>query len=221
MNQKPYVVLVGIDFSELADHALQEALGLASRREDAEIHVLSVLPAPIVDPHYAVPSYSALDEGATLDASLQRLQHHVQLQLDGFAAKVAGPVLPLRVVYHVSIDTASHALVQLATDLHADLIVIGTHNRKGAERLLLGSVAEATVRRARCPVLVIPAEPTASKAEEVVKIEPPCAECVRAREASGGLELWCEQHRQRHGRRHTFHQGDRTSAASNFPLVFR
>jgi len=106
----------------------------------------------------------------------------------------------------------------LATHLGADLIVMGTRNKKGLERLLLGSVAEGTVRNARCPVLVIPApvEP-----EPALAIAPPCAECVQARLASNGKEFWCEQHRERHGRRHTYHQSDRSGGESNFPLVFR
>jgi hypothetical protein len=42
---------------------------------------------------------------------------------------------------------------------------------------------------------------------------------VETRRSSQGAEFWCEQHRERHGRRHTYHQGDRTSSDSNFPLV--
>ena len=181
MSQKPYIVLVGLDFSELADRAFREALGLVSRRGDAEVHVLSVLPAPSLDPRYAVSTYAVLDEPASLDAAIRRLQQHVQPQLEAFASSATMPLAPLRVVYHVAIDTAAHALVQVASDLRADLIVIGTHNRKGAERLLFGSVAEATVRRARCPVLVIPAEPSPDKEEEI-KIDPPCPEIACRRE---------------------------------------
>jgi hypothetical protein len=50
-------------------------------------------------------------------------------------------------------------------------------------------------------------------------IQPPCPKCVQARVASAGAELWCEQHRERHGQRHTYHQGDRASADVNMPLV--
>jgi K+-sensing histidine kinase KdpD len=126
--------------------------------------------------------------------------------------------LSVRVISHVSIDTAAHGIVQMASDIGADLIVIGTHNRKGVERFLLGSVAESTVRHARCPVLVMPAQ---DKPDEAVKFDPPCSECVRARQASAGRELWCAQHRERHGRRHTYHQSDRSGADTNFPLVNR
>jgi nucleotide-binding universal stress UspA family protein len=46
-------------------------------------------------------------------------------------------------------------IVQTAEDENADFIVIGTHGRTGLTRLLMGSVAEAVVRRAKCPVLTI------------------------------------------------------------------
>lgn len=48
----------------------------------------------------------------------------------------------------------AEAIVELADESHADLVVTGSHGRTGAARLLLGSVAEAIVRRATCPVLV-------------------------------------------------------------------
>jgi universal stress protein A len=51
-------------------------------------------------------------------------------------------------------DPASE-IVRLAEEEHADLIVMGTHGRTGLMRLLMGSVAEAVVRRAPCPVLTI------------------------------------------------------------------
>lgn len=47
----------------------------------------------------------------------------------------------------------ANALTRLAKDEEADLIVMGTHGRTGLFRLLMGSVAEAVVRRAPCPVL--------------------------------------------------------------------
>ena len=52
-------------------------------------------------------------------------------------------------------NTAGEILEQ-ATSMKADLLVIGTHGRSGFERLLLGSVAEKVLRKARCPVLTVP-----------------------------------------------------------------
>lgn len=47
-------------------------------------------------------------------------------------------------------------IVQAATDIKADLIVLGTHGRSGFDRLMLGSIAEAVLRKAPCPVMTIP-----------------------------------------------------------------
>jgi nucleotide-binding universal stress UspA family protein len=217
MKNKPYILLVGVDFSELADRALQEGFAQASQRPDSEVHVLSVLPVA-EDPAYAISVYASLEQKPILDTAIQRLRVHVELKLESFRTAHPNASLDFRVTSHVLIDTAAHGIVELASVLDADLIVIGTHNPKGLQRFLLGSVAEETVRTARCPVLVIPA-PT--EPDAAVTIAPPCAECVSTRATSAGKEFWCPQHSERHGRRHTYHQSDRASSASNFPLVFR
>jgi len=180
--------------------------------------VLSVLPVADTAPGYAASVFATLDERSVLDDAIQKLRTHVELQLEKFRLTYPETQLNFRVISHVYVDSAAHCLVALASELAVNLIVIGTHNRKGVERLLLGSVAQATVRDARCPVLVIPA-PAEPDAE--LLLAPPCPECVQARTASGGKEFWCAQHRERHGRRHTYHQTDRSSRDSNFPLVFR
>ncbi len=210
---KPYVLLVGVDFSELADRALHEAFAQASQRPNSEVHALSVLPATGDFAGDATSAYATLD----LEKALERLREHVDREIERFCTVFPNASL-FRVISHVHIDTATHGIVQLAADLGANLIVVGTHNRKGIERFLLGSVAEGTVRNARCPVLVIPAPPPP---ESEVAIEPPCPECVRARAASAGKQFWCAQHSERHGRRHTYHQSDRSGNNSNFPLVYR
>jgi nucleotide-binding universal stress UspA family protein len=217
MNTKPYVILVGIDFSELADRALEEALVLASKRPDAEVHAVAIVPAPTLDARYAIPAYALIDQASSLSSAGERLRSHLEVRLKGFGDKHPGSSFPPRLVSHVNVDAPAHGIAQLASDLGADLIVVGTHNRRGVERFLLGSVAEGTVRYAHCPVLVIPAE----QRHDELKIAPPCTECVRARQESAGQQLWCAQHRERHGRRHTYHQSDRSGTESNFPLVNR
>ena len=49
----------------------------------------------------------------------------------------------------------SDSILRIAKEQHVDLIVMGTHGRTGLGRLLMGSVAEAIVRRAECPVLTV------------------------------------------------------------------
>jgi nucleotide-binding universal stress UspA family protein len=219
MLPKPYVVLVGMDFSEFADRALVEAFDLSSRREKTEIHVVYIASVPPVDANYALAGNVPVNGVNPLDGALEQLRAHVQTRLDAFLADAgkAARKVSRTVVSHVRLDSPSLGIAQFASELNADLIIVGTHGRAGLARMLMGSVAEMTVRYARCPVLVIPsAEPLPE-----VKIEPACAECLRARAESGGRDLWCEQHRERHGRRHTYHQADHGGEETNFPLVLK
>jgi nucleotide-binding universal stress UspA family protein len=218
MKTEPYIVVVGMDFSDLADRALSEAFKLASRHKHAEVHVVSVVPGPNMDPSYQIPGYAlANNQGDNLDGAVERLRAHVQAQFEAFDTALAERPQggSLKVVSHARVAAPMLGIVQLASDVAADLIVVGTHGRSGIARALLGSVAESTVRHAHCPVLVIPPQDGVAP----VKIDPPCSECVRARVSSSGREFWCEQHRERHGRRHTYHQSDRAGAETNLPLV--
>jgi len=212
-----------MDFSELADKALTEAFELTAFRESSEIHVVSIVSPPIavpnIDATLAGVGYVQPSEVDPLDGLVEHLRAHVQAQLEAFVALVAkrGGKVSAHVVSHVRLDAPGIGLAQLASDLKANLIVVGTHGRRGLARLFMGSVAEATVRYARCPVLVIPSHEEPAE----VKIEPPCPDCLLARAAPGSKELWCAQHRERHGRRHTYHQGARGAAETNFPLVLK
>ncbi|HEX3854112.1 MAG TPA: universal stress protein [Polyangiaceae bacterium] len=219
MKTNPYVVLVGMDFSDLADRALRQAFELATLHEHAEVHIVSVVPGPSLV-NYHVPPYAAANAAGTLDGAVERLRAHVQAEFEAFSLlgkKKGQQNGSLSVVSHARVDAPAKGILQLASDIGADLIVVGTHGRVGIARALVGSVAESAVRHARCPVLVIPPKDSVSD----VKIEPPCSECVRARTASGGEEFWCEQHRERHTRRHTYHQCDRVGSETNLPLVFK
>jgi Universal stress protein UspA and related nucleotide-binding proteins len=55
-----------------------------------------------------------------------------------------------------SLDDVSVVVLKAAADFNADLLVMGTHGRRGFQRLILGSVAERCVRQASLPVLLIP-----------------------------------------------------------------
>ena len=57
--------------------------------------------------------------------------------------------------HHLLLGTAAEDIVRVATEEKADLIVIGTHGRTGLKRVLMGSVAEAVMRHAHCPVLTL------------------------------------------------------------------
>lgn len=90
------------------------------------------------------------------------------------------------------VDTPAQGLTLLASELDADLLVVGTHGRSGLTRWVLGSVAEGVVRQAPCAVLVIP--PELHDPRELT-IAPACPRWIEERRATAGCELWCEQHR--------------------------
>jgi len=197
---------------------LKAAYAEAARGAPAELHVVhasfavgpsaSATLGPPLDAFAAVPALSVDEQQARLVAHLDKVFESVP----GFRDR------PVRVFAHVVVNEPVLGLTALATALQAQLLVVGTHGHHGVTRWLLGSVAEGAVRQATCPVLVIPPEPNELP---VPAVEPPCARCVAARTSSNGVEMWCEQHRQRHDRRHTYYQNDRVSLDHSLPLVVR
>ena len=92
--------------------------------------------------------------------------------------------------------------MKLAKTLLASAVIVGTHGRKGFQRMVMGSVAESVVRNAGCPVLVTRPQ---MHHQPIPRIEPPCPRCVERRAQTHGDQLWCEQHSEKHGRRHTYY----------------
>jgi len=204
--QKPYTLVVGIDYSELNRLVLKEALFLASTQERSHIHLVHA--APVADAaagllSTADPSMAGTASNAPLGPEMSNdLQRYAEQVLVEFAQN--GDMTGIRWMTHIRHSEPARALAQLASDTEADLILVGTHGRRGLERFLLGSVAEAVVRLAPCPVLVVRPRGAQSAAEDV-KIEPPCPDCVAVRHASDGKVFWCERHSQHHERAHTYH----------------
>jgi hypothetical protein len=104
----------------------------------------------------------------------------------------------LRVVTHVRTDRSERELATLASDLEADVVVVGCHGRGGFPRLVLGSFAEAAVRWCPCPVLVVRPKATPGT---VPTLRPPCPDCLSVRRATNRREFWCSAHRERDGQR--------------------
>ncbi len=214
---KPYTIVVGVDFSEASELAAHRAFELAAERQESELHLVNVVQTYGPQVAYEMPmDASALTVLTTAEART-RFQSYAEQALARFTAQNPNKRVS-RVFTHVRFDSVADEISQLAADLEADLVVVGTHGRRGLSRMLLGSSAEATVRLAPCPVLVV--RPKAVQ-DAPPRIEPPCPDCVAARRASGGTEMWCERHRERHGQRHTYYQRDRTSGDAEMPLALR
>ncbi len=191
----PRAIVVGVDYSDLGDLAIERACEMSQSATPTELHVVNVVDAVVVpiDPGSATlaPSFE--------EASKQ-LYAHFENVVKRWCESRGAPLPFARLTTHVRSGNAAEAIAQLASDVEADLVIVGTHGRRGAKRFLLGSVAEGTVRLAPCAVLVV-RPPTAA----VPAIAPPCPRCVESRRASNGKEFWCEQHREHHERHHTYH----------------
>lgn len=213
-QQKIYRVVVGIDYSSTSELALRTAFEIASKEPRAEVHAVNVVSAAAE----FVNKELATTGGA---ASFVRQAHQ---QLEAFLNKqvtawqeATGRSFD-RCVAHVRTEFPAAEIAQLAADLEADLIVVGTHGRRGVRRLLLGSVAEGVVRMAKGAVLVVRPQ---AEAGPLPEIEPPCPKCLEVRRATDGKELWCEQHKESHGQRHTYRYESRPLQPTDFTLVKR
>lgn len=127
-------ILCPTDFSETSAHAVAEA-----------VIVAGFYHARITALHVVSPGEPSLEE-----PSVDRLRRETEAFFD--AATKSG--VPLDVLVDVG-QPARHILDRAST-LPADLIVMGTHGSGGFEHLMLGSVTEKIVRKARCPVLTVP-----------------------------------------------------------------
>jgi nucleotide-binding universal stress UspA family protein len=214
--QTPYVVVVGVDYSKTGDLAFQHAFEIAANHPVSELHVINVVHVVVATDEFGFTPLMAY-ASMTVQEAKEDLEQHVQRKLIEFRAKLRPQASTPRVISHVRIEAPAQEIAQLASDMAANLVVVGTNGRRALSRLVLGSVAEVVVRLAPCPVLVVRPQ----RLVELPRIEPPCPECVQARKQSSGERQWCTQHSERHGQRHTYHQNDRSAADGTMPLVFR
>ena len=132
-------ILFPTDFSPASDAAFGYAVSLA-RDSNSRLLILHVdnlqvayTGADMYLPPSTVPS------------------HEVEKQL----RSVVPPDKCVACEHRLVIGTPAEEIVQIAADEDVELIVMGTHGRTGITRLLMGSVAEAVVRKAPCPVLTL------------------------------------------------------------------
>jgi universal stress protein A len=140
-------VVVAYDFSEHGQVVLDRAIALASRAPFHELHFVTAL-----DPRnglQAMPPTGRVDYPYA-DHVRERLTATITSAFHGVEAAE-----DINFFVHVRIGSAPDEILDLAQEVGADLIFIGTHGFTGLRHLLLGSVAECVVREARCPVMVV------------------------------------------------------------------
>lgn len=177
----PYKILIAVAFDRTSESALIEGAKLALRTPGAELHLVHV--ASRSDEATATRTLMPTAEGPESPAdALRRRVEQTWAQAGG-----------MTVIAHIRSGDPAAEILQLAIDIAADLIVVGSHQRSGLQRLVLGSVAERVLHASHCPVLrVVPKD--YSETVPSPQVEPPCPDCMATRKSSANARFWCERH---------------------------
>jgi nucleotide-binding universal stress UspA family protein len=138
----PKNILVPTDLAEGAEQVLDYACELAQPL-GAKIHLLNVV---------GIPALGVPELGVALSATvMDQVVVENQSALDRLSARCGAALGQVVIKSGDALDMIHQAAVELGIDL----IVMGTHGRRGLSRALLGSIAETVVRSAPCPVLTV------------------------------------------------------------------
>jgi nucleotide-binding universal stress UspA family protein len=151
-------ILVAVDGSNTSRRAFDGALDLASKLGATLRAFYAVENTPM---YFDAPGYDPsilrnrlVEQGKELTAELS-----AAMREHGVSGDIA-------VGEASSFDDVPTLVLRAAADFNADLIVMGTHGRRGMQRLILGSVAERCVRQSTLPVLLIPSAAGGGDTEE-------------------------------------------------------
>ena len=137
-------ILVPIDFSAHSTAAFEAAVEIA-KAFDSKIHLLhcyQIQPGGISPYGIAIPSgYFAEIRDAASQQLAEWQEEHVPAGISTAASTMS--------------ESPSEAIITVATEIGADLIVMGTRGLSGFKHVMVGSVAERTVRLAPCPVMTV------------------------------------------------------------------
>ena len=129
-------ILCPVDFSKPGRYAFDYACAVA-KRHGASLELLHVVEASAYAEDDMPPGKVSYEQS-------------LQMQLEEWAKQASCPADTHLITGIPCVDIVKHA-----TEMHADMIVIGTHGRTGLKHMLIGSVAERVVRSASCPVLTV------------------------------------------------------------------
>jgi nucleotide-binding universal stress UspA family protein len=141
------IVVVAVDMTDVSEHLLVTAKNLLRHAADAQLHLVHVLPIQPVVPwfdHAVLPS---------TDADARRVAQ-ARFELGRLCEDLSDrPTLHVEV--HTPIGDATEEIVRIATNLHADAIVVEAHDRSGLAGMLHRSVVAGVTKRAPCSVITV------------------------------------------------------------------
>jgi nucleotide-binding universal stress UspA family protein len=139
-------ILAPVDFSSVSDAVIDAALLLA-RATQARIVILSVVQPPIITSDYG-PMLENIGEIISIN------EKSVSRRLAALAKRLRTPSLPVETVRVTGAPAA--LILEQAKKSDADYIVIGSHGHTALYDLLVGSTAHQVLRKASCPVMIVP-----------------------------------------------------------------
>lgn len=146
IREKRYKVLFCTDFSENADIAFDYALDFAMRMPSVELIILHIIPEPEAQFWKTyIYEIEGIDEKAKKDIDERISRTYLQR---------IPPELSVRV--EIKIGRDYQEILKFSSDEKVDVIVMGRRGHSTWEKPFFGSVVERVVRRAECPVLVVP-----------------------------------------------------------------
>ena len=141
-------ILCPLDFSENSQEALQYAIHLMSKDDDATLYLVHVVDSRVFD--YSGPMYEQ-----EVPLMKVELDQSTREQLEKKLLAEVPEEIQNRVETTILFGVPFLEIIMAARDKNIDLIVIGTHGRTGLAHMIIGSVAEKVVRKAPCPVLSV------------------------------------------------------------------
>ena len=163
-TEKPFRIVAAVDVDDTAHSTWGMAAALMANPK-AEVSLLHVIRAS---------EREVRNDTGEISALVEEGHRQVQAMLAEELGDASHP-LRERVDIYVGVGEPSAQIIQLAVDLEADLIIVGTNDRKGLERMMLGSVSSGVFKRAPCSVLVARSSHFEGL-EKTPVVEPPLAE---------------------------------------------
>ncbi|CAA9464756.1 MAG: Universal stress protein UspA and related nucleotide-binding proteins [uncultured Rubrobacteraceae bacterium] len=151
MSIFPAKILLATDGSADADLALTTAVDLANST-NSELHVITAAPG-VPDPVYA--THEASFNYETYEQAMEAVRSDARHILDEQVEKVERAGGRVAGVHLKTDERRDQAIVHLADEIEAGLIVMGSRGLGGLRRALMGSVSDSVVRHAHCPVLIV------------------------------------------------------------------
>jgi len=154
-TDKVKIVLIALDYNPTAQKVAEEGFSIAKAMK-AEVVLLHVISDPV---YYSSPEYSPImGFNGFLDSSQMHLESTDELNTASlhFLDKTREHLGDKSINTILKEGDFADSILQTAKEVHADIIILGSHSRKWLENVLMGSVTEKVLRHTTIPLFIIP-----------------------------------------------------------------